>query len=82
MCAIFGWFGSDDDEKLHRMADTMRHRGPDGDGYLNTDSAAIGMTRLLVSTLCSTYPFTNSRTHTKSRALSVFSIGNHHRCAN
>ncbi len=48
MCAIFGWFGSDDDEKLHRMADTMRHRGPDGDGYLNTDSAAIGMTRLAI----------------------------------
>jgi asparagine synthase (glutamine-hydrolysing) len=48
MCAIFGWFGSDSVESLHRMADTMRHRGPDGDGYLQNDTAAIGMTRLSI----------------------------------
>lgn len=48
MCAIFGWFGSETVEDLHRMADTMRHRGPDGDGFLHTDIASIGMTRLAI----------------------------------
>jgi len=48
MCAIFGWFGSDQVEKLHTMATTMRHRGPDGEGYLHSKSAAIGMTRLAI----------------------------------
>lgn len=48
MCAIFGWFGSDSKDVLYRMADTMRHRGPDDDGYLHTEVAAIGMTRLSI----------------------------------
>ena len=51
MCAIFGWFGSDSVESLHVMADTMRHRGPDGDGFLHTDHLAIGMTRLAINDL-------------------------------
>jgi asparagine synthase (glutamine-hydrolysing) len=48
MCAIFGWFGSESKDVLYKMADTMRHRGPDDDGYLHTDVAAIGMTRLSI----------------------------------
>ncbi len=48
MCAIFGWFGNGSEENLHGMADTMRHRGPDDDGYLHSDIASIGMTRLAI----------------------------------
>ncbi|MGJ8656470.1 MAG: asparagine synthase (glutamine-hydrolyzing) [Akkermansiaceae bacterium] len=48
MCAIFGWYGSDSQDKLLLMADTMRHRGPDGDGYMHTPLAALGMTRLAI----------------------------------
>lgn len=48
MCAIFGWFGSDSQENLQLMGATMRHRGPDGEGFLHTEHAAVGMTRLAI----------------------------------
>ncbi len=48
MCAIFGWYGKAPVEKLHDMAGVMRHRGPDGEGFMHSDVAAIGMTRLAI----------------------------------
>jgi asparagine synthase (glutamine-hydrolysing) len=48
MCSIFGWYGSQSSDVLHRMADSMRHRGPDGEGYFHSEFAAIGMTRLAI----------------------------------
>lgn len=34
MCGIAGFFGAGDRLVLERMADRIRHRGPDGDGYV------------------------------------------------
>lgn len=33
MCGIAGFVGPENDRVLHTMADAIRHRGPDGEGY-------------------------------------------------
>lgn len=33
MCGIAGFVGQENDKILHAMADAIRHRGPDGEGY-------------------------------------------------
>ncbi len=48
MCGIFGWFGENTEEDLSKMAQVLRHRGPDGEGYFHTEKAALGMTRLAI----------------------------------
>lgn len=48
MCAIFGWFGSGDEEGLRKVADELKHRGPDGEGFYHSDKVAMGMTRLAI----------------------------------
>jgi asparagine synthase (glutamine-hydrolysing) len=52
MCGICGaidWSGSGEATSLvRRMTPTMRHRGPDDEGYLTSESLALGMRRLSI----------------------------------
>src|SRR6266536_3268493 len=52
MCGICGavdWYGSGEATALvRRMTPTMRHRGPDDEGYLNSGPLALGMRRLSI----------------------------------
>ncbi len=53
MCGIAGWFASQPVDQhcagdLHRMMESIDHRGPDGKGALLTGHAALGHTRLAV----------------------------------
>ncbi len=48
MCGIFGWWGEGEKEVLHRMADSLRHRGPDGEGFFYQQGVGMGMTRLAI----------------------------------
>jgi asparagine synthase (glutamine-hydrolysing) len=53
MCGIFGilrlgGLSSEDRWTLRRMADAIRHRGPDGNGFHVEPDVAIGMTRLSI----------------------------------
>lgn len=52
MCGIFGNFcfdpGNVADEVFHRMADAIRHRGPDAVGFQADERAALGNTRLSI----------------------------------
>lgn len=41
MCGIAGFFGHGDADVLRRMADRIRHRGPDGEGLLVDAAAGI-----------------------------------------
>src|SRR6476620_8259609 len=53
MCGIAGFAGSlaegpDAADRLRRMCDAIRHRGPDDDGYFVAPGVAIGMRRLSI----------------------------------
>jgi len=53
MCGIFGVFGKErgwpaDPGVLHKMADAMVHRGPDGGGFHTDDCFGMGMRRLSI----------------------------------
>ena len=53
MCGILGVFRTsgltvDDRWLVRRMADAIRHRGPDGEGFVVQDRIAIGMRRLSI----------------------------------
>ena len=48
MCGIFGFAGFDKPDLLARMAEAVRHRGPDGEGYLSDGRFAMGMRRLAI----------------------------------
>ena len=49
MCGIVGSIGIDDNGALvRRMADIIRHRGPDGDGFHVKGAVALGMRRLSI----------------------------------
>ncbi len=56
MCGITGWANLDSQtppfdgarELLHSMCDRMVHRGPDSEGLLVTNGAALGMRRLAI----------------------------------
>lgn len=53
MCGIAGIVGSKDDARidydvLHRMCQTLFHRGPDDEGLFIKDGAALGMRRLRI----------------------------------
>ena len=37
MCGIAGFVGIREQGLLQRMTDSLRHRGPDGDGYFCAD---------------------------------------------
>ncbi len=42
MCGIAGIWGNASNERLTRMADALRHRGPDDDGFWTHPTAGIG----------------------------------------
>ena len=52
MCGICGVIGFDSQQEaalnVHRMTSAMIHRGPDGEGFLITPRAALGMRRLSI----------------------------------
>jgi asparagine synthase (glutamine-hydrolysing) len=48
MCGIFGFAGFERPELLRRMADSIRHRGPDGEGFFVSGRFAMGMRRLSI----------------------------------
>ncbi len=56
MCGIFGFAGFDEPGLLRRMADAIRHRGPDGEGFFAnepdndgpSDKFSMGMRRLSI----------------------------------
>jgi asparagine synthase (glutamine-hydrolysing) len=49
VCGIAGEVGrTPDDDALRAMVDSMRRRGPDGEGYVVEDRAALGMCRLAI----------------------------------
>src|SRR3989338_726705 len=47
MCGICG-FNWDDKELVRRMADSIRHRGPDDDGYYTDKDISLGHRRLSI----------------------------------
>ena len=48
MCAIFGFAGFSDPVLLRRMANTLHHRGPDGQGFFESDRFSMGNCRLSI----------------------------------
>ncbi len=48
MCGIAGFVGPRDHGLLRRMLDSIRHRGPDGDGMWEADNVSLGMRRLAI----------------------------------
>jgi len=53
MCGIAGWFSCSpinhgDEARLHHMIDAIAHRGPDSQGILMHDHAALGHARLAI----------------------------------
>src|SRR3972149_2165161 len=48
MCGIAGYVGPGDRALLERMAQALRHRGPDDEGYWVGPGAGLGMRRLAI----------------------------------
>jgi asparagine synthase (glutamine-hydrolysing) len=48
MCGIVGYWGPPDRGLLEAMAGVIRHRGPDDDGFSETDDVSIGYRRLSI----------------------------------
>src|SRR3989344_6321166 len=48
MCGIAGYWGSGDKNILKKMADTLRHRGPDDEGYYEDNSVGLAHRRLSI----------------------------------
>ena len=48
MCGIAGFTGPHNPAVLHRMTETLRHRGPDSAGYWNGPGVSLGMRRLAI----------------------------------
>jgi asparagine synthase (glutamine-hydrolysing) len=48
MCGIAGFWGARDRRLLEAMTRVQRHRGPDDEGYLETDAASLGFRRLSI----------------------------------
>jgi len=42
MCGICGIFGKNDPEKVKKMIKTIRHRGPDGESFVNFPWGSYG----------------------------------------
>ena len=48
MCGIVGFRGRPDSALLRRMADSLRHRGPDDEGFFENDDVSLGHRRLSI----------------------------------
>lgn len=48
MCGICGFSGTPNNSILHKMADAIRHRGPDGEGFFSDGSMNMAMRRLSI----------------------------------
>src|SRR5690349_16285864 len=48
MCGISGFWGPRDRKLLEAMTEAQHHRGPDDDGYFETDEASLGFRRLSI----------------------------------
>ena len=48
MCGIVGVAGVSDEKLVRRMAGTIIHRGPDGEGYFVGDGVSLGVRRLAI----------------------------------
>ena len=48
MCGIVGFAGFEDKKLLKKMADVVRHRGPDGFGYFISKNISLGHRRLSI----------------------------------
>jgi len=48
MCGIVGYWGPPEAGLLEAMADVIRHRGPDDDGFFETERGGIGYRRLSI----------------------------------
>lgn len=48
MCGICGVYGLSDKPLAKRMADSIRHRGPDGEGFFIDDGVSLGHRRLSI----------------------------------
>ena len=48
MCGICGFAGRRDPALLRAMTGSLRHRGPDDDGFFESDVASLGFRRLAV----------------------------------
>ena len=65
MCGLVGIWGckGPDEERrelVHAMAETMVHRGPDGEGYVAREDCALGFRRLaIIDVTAESPPFPN-----------------------
>ena len=48
MCGVCGFYGKPDADLLRRMTAAQRHRGPDAEGFLETDECSLGFRRLSI----------------------------------
>ncbi|MCX6654456.1 MAG: asparagine synthase (glutamine-hydrolyzing), partial [Candidatus Bathyarchaeota archaeon] len=48
MCGITGIYGLSDRKLIKRMTDTLKHRGPDGEGYYVDETVSLGHRRLSI----------------------------------
>ena len=50
MCGIVGFYGEEENKQviIKKMADRIKHRGPDGEGYYTDDLIALGHRRLSI----------------------------------
>lgn len=48
MCGIVGFSGQKNSDLLNKMLESIKHRGPDGEGRYETDFFSVGMRRLSI----------------------------------
>ena len=48
VCGITGVYGRDDRQSVVRMAQAIKHRGPDDEGFYSDDRVCLGHKRLSI----------------------------------
>jgi len=60
MCGLVGFSGSKNSAMIKKMNDSINHRGPDDESFLETDNFSVGFRRLAIIDLHKNlYPITN-----------------------